>query len=56
MKKITDCNLDYPATMPEMAVNFVKNILKKSPDHRQSIDEILKHPLLQISENSKKIF
>lgn len=56
MKKIIDCNLEYPKNMPEIAVKFVKNILKKNPDQRQSIEQILKQPLLQVSQTSNSLF
>ena len=56
MKKIIDCSLEYPASMPEIAVKFVKNILKKNPDQRQSINQLLKHPLLQVTQTSQSLF
>jgi serine/threonine protein kinase len=56
MKKIIDCSLEYPANMPEIAVRFVKNILKKNPDQRQSINQLLKHPLLQVSQTFHSLF
>lgn len=38
MKKIIDvnfsiikCNLEFPSTIPKIAVNFISNILKKNP-------------------------
>jgi len=42
--------------MPEVAVKFVKNILKKNPDHRVTVEQILKDPLLRVSSNPISLF
>lgn len=42
--------------MPDVVVGFVKKILRKNPEQRQTIEQILKDPLLKISQTSTPLF
>ena len=46
MKKIRDVHYEYPADLSTLAKDFIDNILKKNPDDRIGIDEVLKGKFL----------
>lgn len=47
MKKIVDVNYEYPSQLTQKSKAFIDKILKKNPDDRIGIDEVLKDPFLQ---------
>ena len=47
MKKIVDVNYEYPHQLGSKAKAFIDKILKKNPNDRIDIEEILKDPFLQ---------
>ena len=46
MKKIRDVTYDYPTDVSSYAKAFIDKILKKNPDERIGIDEVLKDKFL----------
>ncbi len=46
MKKIANVNYEYPAEITTTARKFIDRILKKNPDDRVGIDELLKDKFL----------
>jgi serine/threonine protein kinase len=42
--------------MQDVVVRFVKKILRKNPEQRQTIEQILKDPLLKISQTTTPLF
>ena len=47
MKRIVDVNYEYPSEVSSKAKSFIDKILKKNPDDRFDIDEVLKDKFLQ---------
>ena len=47
MKRIVDVNYEYPSEVSSKAKAFIDKILKKNPDDRFDIDEVLKDKFLQ---------
>jgi serine/threonine protein kinase len=46
MKRIRDVHYDYPCEVSPQAKAFIDRILKKNPDERIGIDEVLKDRFL----------
>lgn len=46
MKKIRDVSYDYPNDISYQARTFIDKILKKNPEERISIDQVLKDKFL----------
>jgi serine/threonine protein kinase len=49
MKRICDVHYEYPCEVGPLARAFIDRILKKNPEERIGIDEVLKHPFLSHS-------
>ena len=50
-RQILSCeyHFDLEQVKNPLAIDFIKNLLRKNPDHRLSIDEAMKHPWLQVA-------
>ena len=46
MKKIVNVTYEYPPELTGNARAFIDKILKKNPEERIGIDEVLRHPFL----------
>ena len=57
-KKILDCEIDFPEEIKvgKDAIDLIKKILNPEPDKRITIDEIEKHPFLDMEKMNMKIF
>ena len=50
--QVETSKIEYPSTLSLTAMSFIDSMLKKKPEDRLSIDEVLKHPFLKLGDNS----
>lgn len=53
VKNILEVNISFPNDFPILAKNFILGVLKRRPEERMTIKEMLNHEWLDLSKNNR---